>query len=302
MSDFLPSAAEDQDPEGRRARRAAWLVDLRGWLFLGMGLAGILTVALIVTADESYAGIDGMRAVRAILPGPAAVDPAAAPPALPLVGGLATAIHDLAPFFFGAGPSSSAIDGRPAASPQPATPASAAPTGSPGSVAQPPTSATPPAAPTVPPSPPAPTTAPAPSVAPVTHEPPQTLAVSTDRGATAIVSLADLVPGDSIVRTIAVQNRGTLAFRYTVSASHTAATPLWSDATAGLQLTVAASGGGVLYAGPVSALGRLAGPTTLAPATSETLTYTFAFPAGAANTFQGLVQDLTLVFDAVEFP
>jgi hypothetical protein len=105
-----------------------------------------------------------------------------------------------------------------------------------------------------------------------------------------------------MTRTITVLNRGSLAFRYTVSASRTASTLLWTDTTDGLQLTVSTSAGAVLYAGPLSGLGALAGPTTLAPGTNELLRYTFDFPASAPNAFQGLVQDLTLVFDAVEFP
>jgi hypothetical protein len=132
--------------------------------------------------------------------------------------------------------------------------------------------------------------------------PAPTLVISTDRGATAAVNVTDLVPGDSVDRTITVQNGGSLAFRYTVSASQTASTLLWTDPTDGLQLTVRTSGGTVLYAGPVSGLGLLAGPGTLAPGTSETLRYTFDFPDGAPNAFQGLVQDVALVFDAVEFP
>ena len=65
---------------------------------------------------------------------------------------------------------------------------------------------------------------------------------------------------------------------------------------------VSSSGGTVLYAGPLSGLSALAGPTVLAAGASETLHYDFAFPASAPNTFQGLLQDLTLVFDAIQFP
>ena len=118
----------------------------------------------------------------------------------------------------------------------------------------------------------------------------------------AIVTLGDLVPGDTISRTITVRNTGTLGFRYVVSATQTAGTLLWTDATNGLQLTVADSGGTVLYSGPLSALGTLAGPGTLAPGGTELLRYTFAFPASASDAFQGLLQDLTLVFTATQYP
>jgi hypothetical protein len=105
-----------------------------------------------------------------------------------------------------------------------------------------------------------------------------------------------------MIRTITVHNAGSVAFRYTVSATQTASTALWTDTVDGLQLTVRDAGGTLVYAGPLSGLGALAGPTVLAPGTSELLSYTVAFPASASNGFQGLVQDLTLVFDAVEFP
>jgi len=123
-----------------------------------------------------------------------------------------------------------------------------------------------------------------------------------DRGATAAFDLTRLVPGDSMTRAITVQNTGSVAFRYTVSATQTASTALWTDTVDGLQLTVRDAGGAVVYAGPLSGLGSLAGPTVLAPGTTELLSYAVDFPASASNAFQGLVQDLTLVFDAIEFP
>jgi hypothetical protein len=128
------------------------------------------------------------------------------------------------------------------------------------------------------------------------------LAISIDRGATAAFDLTRLIPGDSMTRAITVQNTGSVAFRYTVSATQTASTALWADTVDGLQLTVRDAGGTVLYAGPLSGLGSLAGPSVLAPGTTELLSYTVDFPASASNAFQGLVQDLTLVFDAIEFP
>ena len=105
-----------------------------------------------------------------------------------------------------------------------------------------------------------------------------------------------------MTRAITVQNTGSVAFRYTVSATQTASTALWTDPVDGLQLTVRDAGGAVIYAGPLSGLGSLAGPTVLAPGTAELLSYTVDFPASASNTFQGLDQDLTLVFDAIEVP
>ena len=323
MSRYLPGDLEPEDPTPARGLSGR-LAAARGWLFLGMGLAGVLTVALIVTADESYAGIDGMRALRAIVPENEQDHPDAVA-GLPLVGGLVAAIHDLAPVFFAPAPPPSgdlpAVAAEPAtASPRPANSPSPRPqlTEAPVPAAQPPSGSTPSPAPTSSPTPtpspsaspapsnssapfispaPAPTPTPAPSATPA-----PTLAISTDRGATAVVNVGDLVPGDSMVRTISVQNSGSLAFRYTVSATATASTLLWTDPSDGLQLLVETTGGAALYAGPVSGLAAMAGPTTLAPGTTETLRYTFSFPATAPNGFQGLLQDLTLVFDAVEFP
>jgi hypothetical protein len=327
MSRYLPNDVFELEsaPKDPERKRRAWLLDLRGWLFLGMSLGGILTVALIVTADESYAGIDRMRAVSASVQQPE-------PPAItkiPFLGGLISAIHDVAPAFFAPSPdsvlqppeSSSRPASSPSSAPSPtvsvvpaaqlpvattAPPASTArpsptPSPSPSSSATPSTQqsgpvATPTPVPTATPPPPsAPTATPTPSPVP-------TLAITTDRGATSIVNLADLVPGDSLTRTLTVQNAGSLAFRYTVSVTQTASTQLWTDPTDGLQLTVRTAGGTVLYAGPLSGLGSLAGPTILAPGTTELMSYTVAFPGTASNSFQGLTQDLTLVFDAIQYP
>ena len=61
-----------------------------------MGLAGILTVALIVTADQSNAGVNAMRAVTAFAPA-SEQDP---PPKIqiPLLTGLLDGIRDLPVF------------------------------------------------------------------------------------------------------------------------------------------------------------------------------------------------------------
>ena len=270
-----------------------------------MGLAGILTVALVVTADQSNAGVNGMRAVTAFAPASEQDPPAQGQ--IPVLTGLLEGIRDLPVF---AAPTATA------------TPApSAPPANAPAAVAAPPT--TPPtttpsaAAPALIPAPtvtPAPTATPGPTPSPippaaVTPAPtptptptPAPLQVSTDRGALAIVTLADLVPGDTIARTITVKNTGALGLRYVVLATQTANTALWTDPTNGLQLTVADGGGLVLYSGPLSGLGVLAGPGTLAPGDMELLRYTFAFPTSASDAFQRLVQDLTLVFTATQYP
>ena len=258
-----------------------------------MGLAGILTIALIVSADQSYAGIDGLRAITAYPPASEQDPPRKGP--IPVLTGLLDGIRDLPIFGLAPAASPSNAPAAPGALVQPAgsTPPAAV---TPGPSAPPSTAPAP--SPTASPTP-APSAPPAPTPAPSATPP---LALTTDRGATAAVSLGDLVPGDTVDRTITLKNTGGLGFRYTVSATQTASTLLWTDPTNGLQLTVVTGAGAVLYSGPLSGLGALPGPTTLIPGGTELLRYTFDFPAGAPGTLQGLVQDLTLVFTATQFP
>ena len=264
-----------------------------------MGLAGILTIALIVSADQSYAGIDGLRAITAYPPASEQDPPRKGP--IPVLTGLLDGIRDLP--IFGLAPAAPPSN-APAAGVGAAPGALVLPVGStapaavtPGPLTPPPSTA-PTTRPTASPTP-APSAPPAPTPAPTATPP---LALTTDRGATAAVSLGDLVPGDTVDRTITLKNSGSLGFRYTVSATQTASTLLWTDSTNGLQLTVATGAGAVLYSGPLSGLGALAGPSTLIPGGTELLRYTFGFPAGAPDALQGLVQDLTLVFTATQFP
>jgi outer membrane biosynthesis protein TonB len=321
----------------------------RIWLLLGMGLAGILTVALIVSADQTYAGIDGLRAVTAYPPA-SEQDP---PPSIPVLTGLLDGIRDL-PIFSPpapADPDGSAAGGgagtapaasSPGPSTLPSSPAQPGASAPPAGPSQPPAAVTPaPRDPSEAPSSPAPSAGPAPSNTPApsqnpaptatpapsttpgpsatptpapsstptatpsptpTATPTPTLTLTTNRGAVAVVNLADLVPGDTMNRTITLKNTGTVGFRYAVSATHTASTLLWTDTTQGLQLTVGAFDGTVLYSGPISGLGSLASGTTLAPGDTELLSYTFDYPSTAPDSFQGLVQDLTLVFTATQYP
>lgn len=291
-----------------------------------MGLAGILTIALIVSADQSYAGIDGLRAVTAYPP--TSEQDQAAKPSVPVLSGLSgllDGIRELPIFGLSPSPDATALaggspsapaSGAPAPSTQPGSPsrtpadASPAPGGAPSSPAPStpaPSTPAPSQAPTQGPATPAPTTTPtpAPSSTPTptpSGTPAPALTLATDRGATAVVTLGDLVPGDTIIRTITLKNTGSLGFKYAVSATQTASTLLWTDATNGLQLTVATGTGTVLYSGPIAGLGSLASATVMAPGATELLRYTFDFPAGAPDIFQSLIQDLTLVFTATQYP
>lgn len=288
-------------------------VHFAGTLLLAMGLAGLLSVALIVTADQSNAGVDGMRAIRALVP-LAELDP------LPGTGRLT----DVPPALAGAAPASVAAA---TPTPTPVPPAAAGlPAPAPNAAATPPPASqtpagTPPAAPTATPPPtatlapsatpaPSPSPTPLPPVAPPPPAPTDTpspsptasVAVSTDHGATALVGVSALVPGDSVQRPLAVRNTGTLRFSYVIQLTQTAATALWTDSTDGLQLSITTTGGSVLYSGALSQLGTLAGPSLLDPGASETLTYTFALPQSAPNALQGLQQDLAIVITATQAP
>jgi len=66
-----------------------------------MGLAGILTIALIVSADQSYAGLAGLRAATAFAPATEQDPPAKGP--IPILSGLLDGIHQL-PGFAAPGP------------------------------------------------------------------------------------------------------------------------------------------------------------------------------------------------------
>ena len=310
-------------------RRGLGSFSAQGGLLGGMALTGLIAVALTVTADRGNAGgIDGLRAVPGpglpaglvasppVIASPTAVPAttAASPTATPIAPGTVTG--PTAPASSPAStpaptatpvPAASATPAPgaaplPAASPAPATPL---PSASPAPAVAPAPTATPvaPPSPIATPAPvgtptPAPTATPVPTPTPT----PAPVALVTDRGASALVSLGDIVPGDVITRTMAVRNTGTSAFRYTVSVTQTAGTLLWIDPVDGLQLTLQDPGGTVLYSGPLSGLGTVAAPNIVAPGATDNLLYVFALPVTASNAFQGLAQDLTIVLTALQYP
>jgi hypothetical protein len=126
-----------------------------------------------------------------------------------------------------------------------------------------------------------------------------TLAASNDKStAASLISLSNVVPGDTASRTVTITNSGNAGFTYVGAASATASTPLWTDTTNGLQVTVK-RGASTLYTG---ALKNLAIPAsgTIAAAATDTLTFDFSLPAGADNTFQTLSQDFTITYTATQ--
>src|SRR6266567_1200023 len=66
-----------------------------------------------------------------------------------------------------------------------------------------------------------------------------TLTMSNDKSAAAsLVSISNMVPGDTANRTVVISNTGNVGFTYVGSISASASTALWTDTTNGLQVTV----------------------------------------------------------------
>src|SRR5579859_4602150 len=117
-----------------------------------------------------------------------------------------------------------------------------------------------------------------------------TLTMSNDKSvAGSLVTLSNMVPGDTASRTVVISNTGNVGFTYVGSISATANTLLWSDTTNGIQVTVT-RGTTTLYTGALSGLALAASPTIAAGGT-DTLTFAFSLPVTAGNTFQSLTQD-----------
>ena len=113
-----------------------------------------------------------------------------------------------------------------------------------------------------------------------------------------LVNVTNLVPGDTMNRTVVITNSGNASFTYTAAISAVANTLLWSDTTNGLQVTVL-RGATTLYTGPLKNM-SLAASGTIAAAGTDTLTYNFSFPSTAGNTFQNLSQDFTITYTATQ--
>lgn len=128
-----------------------------------------------------------------------------------------------------------------------------------------------------------------------------TLTMSNSKpNAADLMNVSGLVPGDTAARSVTITNTGNVGFTYVAAAGATASTLLWTDTTNGVQVTVA-RGSTTLYTGPIKTLVLPTSPTIAAGAT-DTLTYSFTFPATAGNTFQGLSQDFTITYTATQLP
>ncbi|HEY8808080.1 MAG TPA: hypothetical protein VIN70_10915 [Candidatus Limnocylindria bacterium] len=126
-----------------------------------------------------------------------------------------------------------------------------------------------------------------------------TLTMSNDKsGAASLVSLANMVPGDTANRTVTITNTGNVGFTYTAAISAVANTLLWSDTTNGIQVTVK-RGATTLFTGALKNM-ALAASGTITAAGTDTLTFDFSLPTTAGNTFQNLTQDFTITYTSTQ--
>ncbi|MEP6695194.1 MAG: hypothetical protein ABJB39_11185 [Chloroflexota bacterium] len=126
-----------------------------------------------------------------------------------------------------------------------------------------------------------------------------TLTMSNDKSAAgSLITIANMVPGDTANRTVVISNTGGVGFTYIGAISATANTVLWSDTTNGLQVTVK-RGVTTLYTGALKNM-VLAASGTIAAAGTDTLTFDFSLPVAAGNTFQNLTQDFTISYTATQ--
>jgi hypothetical protein len=126
-----------------------------------------------------------------------------------------------------------------------------------------------------------------------------TLTASNDKSAAgALMSISNMVPGDTANRTVTISNTGNVGFTYVGAISSIATTALWTDTTNGVQVTVK-RGAATLYTGPLKNL-ALAASATIAAGGTDALTFDFALPTAADNTFQTLSQDFTITYTATQ--
>ena len=126
-----------------------------------------------------------------------------------------------------------------------------------------------------------------------------TLSLTNDKAtAGQLVTVSNMVPGDTASRTVTITNTGNVGFTYSGAASATITTVLWTDLTKGLQIT-AKRGLTTLYTGPLKDL-ALPASGTIAPAATDTLTLAFSLPTTADNSFQGLTQTFTITYTAAQ--
>jgi spore coat-associated protein N len=135
---------------------------------------------------------------------------------------------------------------------------------------------------------------------------------------TALFSVTDMAPGDTVSRPLTVSNDGTLGLRYAVTSTATdpdgkglrdqLAFTVYSGVTAAnctagnlaggtaLYGPAAIGGGGVVFGSATQ--GAQAGDRPLLAGSSEVLCFSAALPLATDNTFQGATTTVSFTFDA----
>ncbi|MBU6423875.1 MAG: M73 family metallopeptidase, partial [Chloroflexi bacterium] len=128
-----------------------------------------------------------------------------------------------------------------------------------------------------------------------------TLSLTNDKpNAGDLVSVTNLVPGDTVSRTVTITNTGTVGFTYVAAAVPEINSVLWTDSGNGLQVT-AKRGATVLYTGALKGL-AIPASTTIAPSAIDSLTFDFSLPSSGDNTLQGITQKFTITYTATQLP
>lgn len=130
--------------------------------------------------------------------------------------------------------------------------------------------------------------------------------------ASAVVTLANMAPGDSVIAPLIMTNTGTLPERYAMStsATNTDAKGLAAQLELTIRLKTASAcsvedgvilyGPGALSIGAIgsNAQGDQSGDRTLAAAAIETLCFKVLLPISTGNAFQSATTTATFTFDA----
>lgn len=128
--------------------------------------------------------------------------------------------------------------------------------------------------------------------------------------ASALLTAAALLPGDTVNGSLVMSNPGSAQLRYALTTSATNADGLGLAAQLGLVVrelgtSCAAFDGTVVYSGAINAAafgspsaGAQAGDRVLAGAASETLCFRASLPLATGNAFQNAATTATFTFDA----
>jgi hypothetical protein len=117
------------------------------------------------------------------------------------------------------------------------------------------------------------------------------LAVSAEPTSAAL-SIDPIAPGQTVVRTLDIQNGGSLVLDASVSCAKKAG---YTAVFSALQCTVS-SGGQTLYAGPIASM--RSAPVRVAPGERRTLAFAVSLPPESGNDLMGQYVKLTVYADA----